>query len=667
MRRNIRIQPAAKSNALIGQNAPSIDRPSATTGQRPKKPPAEVEDIVQEVDDELDRLSKDANLFVASIEKEFLPAAELKGGFNKSKINKPARIVYINNKNQEDDVVQFSHEAVNADEKITEKLAEDFQVLKKQVDEYRKLYTVTNVRLKESEMKKGELELKFEDLLEENQKLLEQSKNANSNNINLFAANNRNPAQRNNKLAIDLQKRSEELRKMLLNENEDDQNSITISELWTGKDVKKSLQEVFNYYFAPFRKDIQKIQASYGAAVASYFLFYRFVFVHICLACGIAALFFILHVLTLLSKNESLSSLVTSPAYLPHVMLYSSYTPAEAFYYIICLLGSFLVALAVMCVKLLEEDRISKSFAAIEEENEHPYSQNVLCMWDCTNVRKLDVEEAKAHAGNTLLQQLEETHSIGKSRARSQYQTFLLYSRRMLALIVYLLVLFASCALILYVTLSADYIAESAGRIIPGGSNIQSFIAPLLLNLISGVMPEISKRITNFEMWDSSETNASIMLIRVYVSSLVNVLLLLSSYMVLADPFLLAYDSQLRNSFGLSVSNQYDCRMDQVGDGLFTLLIITWVIEKLSFSLMPYANMIYYTYIARTAVKKLEFSVADMMVKKLTFTGYIFATFIFAPSSLLFMPPLLYLGFKAEKHILRIHYTKPQRLFKGSK
>ncbi|RYH29677.1 hypothetical protein EON65_07710 [archaeon] len=225
-----------------------------------------------------------------------------------------------------------------------------------------------------------------------------------------------------------------------------------------------------------------------------------------------------------------------------------------------------------------------------------------------------------------------------------------------------------SCALILYVTLSADYIAESAGRIIPGGSNIQSFIAPLLLSIISGVMPEIAKHITSFEMWDSSETNTSIMLVRVYLSNLVNVLLLLSSYMVLADPFLLAYDSQLRSSFGLSVSSQYACRMDQVGDGLFTLMIVTWVIEKLSFSLMPYANAFYYTYLLRSsAVKKLEFSVADMMVKKLTFVGYIFATFIFAPPSLIFMPLLLYLGFKTERLVLRAHYAKPQRLFKGAR
>lgn len=277
MRRNIRIQPAATSNALIGSNAPSIDRPMATTGQRPKKAP-EVDDIVQEVDDELEKMSKEASLFISGIEREFLPADELKGAQNRlqSKINKPARIVYLNNRNQEDDVVQFSHEAVNADEKIADKLSEDFQILKKQVDEYRKLYSVTNIRLKESEMKKNELETKLEDLLEENQKLLEQSKNANTNNLSSYVANSRNPAQRNNKLAIDMQKRSEELRKMLLNENDDDQNLVTMSELWTGKDVKKSLQEVFNYYFAPFRKDIQKVQASFGAAVASYFLFYRF-------------------------------------------------------------------------------------------------------------------------------------------------------------------------------------------------------------------------------------------------------------------------------------------------------------------------------------------------------------------------------------------------------
>ncbi|RYH29676.1 hypothetical protein EON65_07705 [archaeon] len=123
--------------------------------------------------------------------------------------------------------------------------------------------------------------------------------------------------------------------------------------------------------------------------------FYPPRFVQICLASGIAALLFIFHVLTLLSHNASMSTLVSSPAYLPHVMLYSSYSPSEGFYYILCVLSTLLVGLGVGCMKLLQEDRLSKSMAAIEEENEHPYSQNVLCMWDCTNVRRLDVEEAK--------------------------------------------------------------------------------------------------------------------------------------------------------------------------------------------------------------------------------------------------------------------------------
>lgn len=277
----------------------------------------------------------------------------------------------------------------------------------------------------------------------------------------------------------------------------------------------------------------------------------------------------------------------------------------------------------------------------------------------------MDVDDYLGSIGNKLLQQLEETHSSGVKEARSRYQTFMVYARRSLGMVIYLAVLFASFCIILYVTLYSDYIAQNV-KSIPGLRNMQSFIAPLILAMISSAMPEISKALTSLESWDSAQTIHTLNLLRVYISSLLNTLLLVFSYLVLADPFLLANDSSLRNSFGLSESLDFSCRMDQVSDGLFTLVVFTWVIQNTMLFAMPYAMRLFY-YLFRRPSKKQEFHVSDNMVKRLDWMGLVFAAVPFCPMGFVFMPILLGIGFKWERYVIRKHYAKPTRMFSGQK
>lgn len=81
----------------------------------------------------------------------------------------------------------------------------------------------------------------------------------------------------------DLQKRSEELRRALLYEADDDDVAVSLDDLWKAKDFRRQLYDWINNHL-PFRKDIVKIQSRFGSSVASYFMFYRFLFAQLLLA-----------------------------------------------------------------------------------------------------------------------------------------------------------------------------------------------------------------------------------------------------------------------------------------------------------------------------------------------------------------------------------------------
>ena len=171
---------------------------------------------------------------------------------------------------------------------------------------------------------------------------------------------------------------------------------------------------------------------------------------------------------------------------------------------------------------------------------------------------------------------------------------------------------------------------------------------------------------TTFEMWDSAQTTTNLVLLRMYISSVLNTLLLAISCIVLAHPFLLADQSSLRNSFGLKVSTSITCRLDQAGQGLFTLVIFTWAIDCVTLLGVPIAYQVL-AYCLRTPYEKIEFNVPQNMVKRLNFMGLVFLSLPFCPLTMCFAPFFLFVGFKWEKNIIKYMYAKPLRQWSGQK
>jgi hypothetical protein len=375
--------------------------------------------------------------------------------------------------------------------------------------------------------------------------------------------------------------------------------------------------------------------------------------------------YFFLHISTLSKNNLPSSQYLQSTGYMPYIMSTSSFSTEEGLLYDIIVLTAVIIIFATICMRIVLEDQLTKNYTALEMENHTPYSKETLAIWDNSVKNYAAIDETSSNLANKLLQQLEETRMIGRVKSRTRYELVILYTRRVVGMLLYFAVVFGSFAIIVYVTLYSNDIARLAQNV-PGLGNFTSLIVPFILNVVNGAVPTLLQYITQFEQWDSAKTVTDLVLLRMYVSNVLNTLLLAVSYVVLADPFLLADQQSLRNSFGIKVNDQFSCRLDQVGQGLFTLVIFTWAIDCASLLAMPILYKII-AYIRKTNFEKIEFNVAQNMVKRLNFMGLVFLSLPFSPLTLVFTPFFLFFGFKWEKQVIKHYYAKPVRQWSGQK
>lgn len=80
----------------------------------------------------------------------------------------------------------------------------------------------------------------------------------------------------NEKINAELQKRTDEIRRALLNDNDEDNETESLDHLLKGSNILTTLTKLLKAS-VPFKKDINVIQARFGSAVASYFIFCRVV------------------------------------------------------------------------------------------------------------------------------------------------------------------------------------------------------------------------------------------------------------------------------------------------------------------------------------------------------------------------------------------------------
>jgi hypothetical protein len=637
-----------------------------------------IDDLVDSVNNEVDKITSEiedyALMFGSKQANERLAKQAEQQSSNNVENNNLDFIAVANHEiiaeEDEKEEINLSHEVYANYEEITNELIENFHSLKKQVEEYRNLYKSSAEKFKESQNKLNELETKLTECDDEKHSLeeqlrLQQTQNNNNNNNN-FQRNNstnyNNNSLRNNN--ANTSNRAEELRRALLLEVEEE-NVINFDSLLQSQNLAVAIKQ-FLSQFDPFKRDITNIQARFGSSVASYFSFYRYLINQFLGASIFALIFLAYHCYYLYIGDQHYSPLdyLEATGFMPQIFAVSSFSVQEALYYDLVIIFMQIWIFGSIFFKFLYEDRLMKHIVAIENENLNPYSKLLLANWDFSRIRTVEIEEYSGSVCNQLLAALEESLTKGITKSRSRYETFVVISRRVTGNFLFLLTIVISFAIILYVTIYGNEIAGYL-RHFPGLSNINSIVVPIILNLVNSALPTILKMITDKEAWDSAQTISNITLFRLYLASTLNALLLIVSYLVLADPFLLAQYPQLRDSFGLKVNRtSFACRLDQVAEGLFTLVGFTWFIDEAIFLLTPLCMQYLYRFF-HWEYKKDEFDVASSMVKRLGFIGLIFASLPFCPSLILFVPIFLVIGFKYEKQVIKYYYSKPKRQWQG--
>ena len=154
---------------------------------------------------------------------------------------------------------------------------------------------------------------------------------------------------------------------------------------------------------------------------------------------------------------------------------------------------------------------------------------------------------------------------------------------------------------------------------------------------------------------------------RQYLSSMFNLIILVASYFLLADPLFLANYPTIRAQFDLAFdSSSYSCRMDQAAQSLFTL-VLTGFSLKIAAPITINTIKHIVSYITKKPFFRAEFNMPRSTAYLLDFMGMIFLSIPFAPLAVVFVPLFIFIKFKMEILIAFAFFQKPQKPWKSQK
>ncbi len=353
----------------------------------------------------------------------------------------------FNKKDKRENEVSFTHELddpVSRATEATDSLRQQFNNLKEQLSLYKQKFEETVDKNNSTVKQLVDAQLKCDKLEEE---LQEQIRSAQA--ASRSAGSNTRKALGINDLA---NSRADVLRTAIA--DDDDGLHISFDKVSGDYQYLKFIVYYFTRYFYPFKSLLKNIDSKFGSSVASYLIFYRFIFLQF-VSTGIAAVIFaILHIGRMVSDGNNLKSIVSSNISIPNFMKFSSYKPSEASQYIIFVIVVSGILLVTVIFKIIAEDKNGKELDALDKESESHYAKEILCYWDNTQSSIDEVKNLRGSIRNLLVQLLEETKAKGVKSRRSKLGYLILYLRRFFAFVMYLSLQGASFAVIVFGTIN---------------------------------------------------------------------------------------------------------------------------------------------------------------------------------------------------------------------
>ena len=249
-------------------------------------------------------------------------------------------------------------------------------------------------------------------------------------------------------------------------------------------------------------------------------------------------------------------------------------------------------------------------------------------------------------------------------RSRSNFDLIVLFSRRFLGFLLYLIVQGASFSAIAIVTIYTDTITNQLTA--TSLKNFSGIVAPAALAFINAAAPIALKKITELESWDSGDLKLNILLFRMYLSNIMNTLVLALSYLLLADPLLFASSTTVRKYLELEESGIFACRADQCADAMFSLIVSNFFIQNTSKIVMPYGKWYGKTCLGMTW--KLDpFEIEPAMINLFNTMSLVMIAFPFSQLCVILAPLMVYINIKWECYVMLYWHQRPTKSWKHQK
>jgi len=593
--------------------------------------------------------------------------------------------------------IKFAHEV--EDEHQLRDLEGNFDTLNTQLLEFREKYSMASEAIRE----RDDLKLKVEELEEEmdelqtafEEEMADRDKASGGMNIFMTGMGARSGSSNNASTSVDSQAMEAEIRAQLMKVDDGDELSHMI-----GVDVKNiSWKKRLGAFFEkslPFRKDIRQVEAQFGTAVGAYLSFYRWIYMQFAVLFIVAGGFAIVHV-SFLARRETFLEIISwnvmgdNPTYLMKFMRFQSFTSDEAQLYISVVIMLNFVLLINAIMKLVSEDQKRKRTTAASNDEDMKYAKFILGAWDNNLGSKAEADDLKGSLGQNLILLNSETRSAGAIRERTNYEFFILAVRRFWANVAYLITIVASGNIIIALqvqqkSLEAAYNSGVSLITIPG----------IAVTTLNSVTPTLLELITEFEKWDSGDMELRFLTFRTYLSSTINLGILVVTVLMMADykflcegvavPYI-GFDGvtfpswdKVRDQMGISLDDEeagdsgttpceetFLCERMEGAAALAFSQVFTDSITKAFFFWVTGISPKIFSAITGSEWVKEEVKIAELTVANIFSSGLVMLTIPFAPLSLIFTPFVWAVNFKIEKWIIMNYYTKPKKEIRGGK
>lgn len=421
------------------------------------------------------------------------------------------------------------------------------------------------------------------------------------------------------------------------------------------KDAKKNLmqiiiQKLLNFVnkFIILKNDLKRIESRYDKSISSYFSFYKFTVNLSLLILYIYCYLLIEHILNY--KNSLLSICQSSFCF----TLYYSFGLSEKFVYALsfcCMIG---VSVVFSIFKYIRADQISKTRELYggDDLKIKQFSAIVFNSWQWSINTEIDSADQSANVSNLISNSLKEYAKKREAANRTAKQKTALIVKRIIGNIIFVVLLACSWSIIGLLAITQNDITNSFKNSSQAIAITMQFLPKLGISLANSLFPALTLKITNLESWDSSSFIIKLQIVRLYLAKVLNIVLYALLNLELATSNAWFGDSQGRIPFEPSI---YNCREDQAGLNLMTLVVSEFVASKI----IPLSMSFLYWMLSKCLKNynwKKEIRVSQQVIDLIYFQGLIWITFPFFPYIAILGPVFLYLDFKFK--LMRLNYLQ---------